>query len=165
MKRYIIAAIAALATNVCIYAETHFLQVNFNNESEAMVEYAFNQSPEAVFSGSELVIMANEDSGAGKVEARYEMSDIKSLTIRTDMSGVEDVIDEVKSLRIYMTSTDLTITGLGFGSELSIYDTAGRLATRVSADSDGRAVVSIASLDNGVYIATTPQHSFKFIKK
>ncbi len=165
MKKYIFAAVAALATSVCVAAETHYLQVNFNDESTSMVEYAFSQAPEASFEGSEVVIKAEELLGEEIVEARYEMADVKSLTIRTEKSAVDHVAEDVENVRIYLTDTELTMTGLSDGAELSIFDTAGRLAKKVAADADGKATVSIASLVNGVYVASTPQHSFKFIKK
>lgn len=165
MKKYIFAAVAALATSVCVAGETHFLQVNFNDESTSMVEYAFSQAPEATFDGSEVVIKAEELLGEEIIEVRYEMADVKSLTIRTEKSAVEHVADDVQSVCIYITDVDLTMTGLNGGVELSVFDTAGRLAAQTQADAEGKATISIASLVNGVYVASTPQHSFKFIKK
>lgn len=93
------------------------------------------------------------------------MADVKSLTIRTEKSAVEHVADDVQSVRIYITDVDLTMTGLNGGVELSVFDTAGRLSAQTQADAEGKATISIASLVNGVYVASTPQHSFKFIKK
>lgn len=159
MKKYILAAAAALAMSATGFAQTYYLQVNLNDASEP-IEYGFSQMPVATFADDELVIKAETD-----VEARYKMEAVKNLTIRADYTGVKEVTDGAAALTVFLTSTELTVGGLNESDRLEIYDIAGRMATRVYADAAGQAVASIAGLTPGVYVASTPRHSFKFIKK
>lgn len=164
MKKYIIAALAALAMSASGFAQKYTLQVNLS-ENENPIDYEFVQLPVATFSEGDLVISSVDPDNGSTVEVRYQMEQVKSLTIDVDLTGIKDVTNPAADLTFRVNSTEVAALGLAAGDLLAIYDIAGNRLAAANADADGIAKVNIAAFAPGVYVAYTPRHSFKFIKK
>lgn len=161
MKKYIIAATAALLAAVPAFSEVinyHFLQVNLNDGNT--VQYKFSQQPTATFSGADMILALNDAPSV-----TYPMSEISSLTMIDDPTGVNEINGENGKLLISVTSEAVTVEGLAPGASLQLFDMSGRLVASAKASADGVASAALSSLQKGVFVAVTPVHSFKFINK
>ena len=82
-----------------------------------------------------------------------------------ETTRIEAVKDGVKDAdRLQFSFGEASFEGLTPGALVSVYSINGKMVTKVKADQDGRASVSLMSLPNGVYVLRTPSKSFK-VKK
>ena len=159
MKKYIVSAMMAVAAVFGAAAQNsndYALQVNTKDGN--VVEYAFEYTPEVTFDGDEMLV-TDEDMA---VEMRFNMADILNLTIKKPAVGVADVAKA--DMTIAVTKQTLSVNGLDEGAVVSIYNMSGALVASAAAGNDGAVVIAIDGLGTGVFVATMPGNSFKFIR-
>lgn len=162
MKKYIYAAILAVVSAFSASAEDikdYFLLVNTNDGNA--VEFAFEYYPVATIEGDELVI--KDDLHAESI--RYNISDVKNLTLK----GVPrpDSIDDVTGgqlVKVSVTKQSVSISGLEEGATVNIYDISGKLVASAAAGADGSVVIAVDGLGSGIFVASMPGNTFKFIR-
>ncbi len=160
MKKHILAALLALVLmpSALIQASSSY-SLLVNTVDGATVEYAFEYLPVATFEGDVMII--SDDRSAESV--RYAMENIINMTFKSASTEVESVA-ETNLIKISTANDILTVAGVANGSQLKIYDVAGKLVAAAIADEAGSVSVNIANLGKGVYVVTMPEHSFKFIR-
>ena len=159
MKKYILGAMMAMASVFGLSAQDssgYNLLVNTANGN--VVKYAFEYCPTATFDGDEIVII-DEDHAEGM---RYNMADIVNLTIGKPGTGIDKVM--AANLSIAVTKTALAVEGLAEGGVVSIYSVSGAQVAKGVAGADGKVVIAIDGLGSGVFVASMPGNSFKFIR-
>lgn len=158
MKKYIMAAIVAVASAFTLSAQDSGYAVQVNTIDGNVIEYAFEFSPTATFDGDEIVIIDEDHADY----MRYNMADIANITIKKPGSGIADV--EKAGLMISVTKEALTVSGLAEGAAVGIYNMSGAQVACGVANAEGRVVVAIDALGSGVFVASMPGNSFKFIR-
>ncbi|MBD5355764.1 MAG: hypothetical protein HDR88_02005 [Bacteroides sp.] len=156
MKKYIIASIMALASAFTVSAYDYSLLVNTKDGN--VVEYQFEFNPVATFDGDEMIIV---DDYTG-VDTRFNMADIINLTIKKPDSAVGKI--ETPHLTIGVTKDHLSVSGLDKGSCVNIYNLSGATVASAVAGEDGTVNIAVDGLGSGVFVASMPGNSFKFIR-
>lgn len=159
MKKYIVAAMMAVAAVFGAAAQSssdYALQVN--TRGGGVVEYAFEYTPEITFDGDEVVII-DEDMAEGM---RFNMADILNLTIKKPSVGVADAVKA--DMTIAVTKETLSVNGLAEGAVVAVYNMSGALVASATAGNDGAVAIAVDGLGKGVFVATMPGNSFKFIR-
>lgn len=159
MKKYIIAAMMAVAAVFAASAENdngYSLLVNTNNGN--VVEYEFEYCPVATFDGDEVVI--SDELHAESM--RYDMADIVSFTIKKPTVGVSEISEA--NLKVAVTKDTLSVSGLAQGAPVNVYNLAGAMVASAVAGNDGSVRIDVSRLGAGVFVATMPGNSFKFIR-
>lgn len=160
MKKHIFAALLALALAPAAIVEAdNSYSLLVNTLDGNTVEYAFEYLPVTTFEGDEMII--TDDRSAESM--RYAMDNVLNMTIKSVDTGVEMVADR-NHIRISTLNGLLTVAGVEAGSGMTVYDAAGNIVASATADMNGCISINIANLGKGVYVATTPKHSFKFIR-
>jgi uncharacterized surface anchored protein len=103
------------------------------------------------FEGSNVVLHFNDQSTLA--------ANMSTVVLTLDLSGV----DAIGSLKTTVTDK-LDISGLAAGTSISIYDASGRLALSALV-SDTSTVLSLKTLDSGIYIMKAGKQIVKFVKR
>ncbi len=158
MKKIIIMAIAFVASSFGVFAQvSHSLLVNFKDGK--VVEYAFSDMPTVMFSGDNLEIISETGNDLPQPAA-----DLKNFTFKTNGAGVE-AVGEKSHVVVRYDGATLAISGLSAASVVNVYSVAGTLCKNAKADADGAVSLDVRDLASGVYVASSQEHTFKFIKK
>lgn len=159
MKKYIIAAMMAVASVFAASAENgdgYSLLINTGDGN--VVEYEFQYYPVATFDGDEMVI--TDEWSAESM--RYNIADIVNMTIKKPATGVAEVNNN--HLKVAVTKDNIRVTGLAEGASIAIYNMAGSMVASATAGKDGSVNIAVNGLGTGVFVATMPGNSFKFIR-
>lgn len=158
MKKYIFAAIFALAASAAASAETSYALL-VNTIDGNSIEYDFEYLPIATFEGDEMII--SDDRGAGT--ARYAIEDVLNMTIKPAASGVDDVV-EAGRIKVRTEGGFMIVSGLEGAAKVNVFDASGNAVASAVADPSGIASIDTSALGKGVYVVAMPNHSFKFIR-
>lgn len=158
MKKYIFAAIFALASALTVSAETSYALL-VNTTGGNSIEYDFEYLPIVTFEGDEMII--SDDRGAGS--ARYAMEDVVNMTIKSATSGVDEVA-EAGRIKVRTEGSVMSVHGLEGAAKVNVFDASGKLVASAVADPSGVASFDISALGTGIYVVSMPEHSFKFIR-
>ena len=77
-------------------------------------------------------------------------------------TGVNELA--VAKAQFTVVGDQVAVTGMKAGSAVNIYDMNGRMVAAASADAEGNATISTASLNRGVYVVTNGTTTQKFMK-
>lgn len=125
------------------------------------VSYLLEERPKILMTSTELVLKTIS------AEVFYPLSDYVKLTFGTESTNdtkITNLLTESKII-VKLTSETVCVSNLAPSESLSIHAIDGKLMTRISADTEGKASFSIANYATGVYIIKTHNQSFKFMKK
>lgn len=103
------------------------------------------------FEGSNVVLHFNDQS--------TQTVDMSAVVLTLDLSGV----DAIGSLKTTVTDK-LDISGLAAGTSIAIYDASGRLALSAKA-TGSNTVLSLKTLDSGIYVMKAGKQIVKFVKR
>lgn len=157
MKKYIIAAFMAVAA-VFGAAASEGYSLLVNTKDGNVVKYAFEYTPEVTFDGDEMVVI-DEDLAEGM---RFNIADILNLSIEKPTVGVENVTKA--DLTVAVTKQSLSVSGLKEGAIVCIYNMSGARVASAVAGNDGSVTIAVDNLGSGVFAATMPGNTFKFIR-
>ena len=163
MNRFIIKSILSLALALGAYAvgcaQTAIVVKMLDGTKNVVLlsapESDASQVPQVTFDGDDIVIR-------GDHELRLAMSDVRHYVYSFDPSGVNVVKDD--SPTIVYGRDRIIVTGRGDGGPVTVYSVNGAAVRRVTAPG-GEAVIPIEDLPQGVYVLTTGQSSYKFLKR
>ena len=162
MKKHIFAALIALALAPCasVKAEKSY-SLFVNTVDGKTVEYAFEYLPIATFEGDEMIITDDRSIDG----TRFAMENVANITVKpeSDPSAV-GAVAEAGHIKVSVAGDILTVSGLEAGSELFVYDAAGKAVASAVADQYGLAGLNIGNLGKGVFVAAMSNYSFKFIR-
>lgn len=157
MKRYIIAVVALVLSAAAMMAQTVEHSLVVNKKSGETVEYKFKNDPKVSFVEQDMVITTGTDN------VHHPIADLQNLTFSKTV-GLDNVTDKKADIIVTFTGETIIFEGLDEGMVLAIFSLDGKKLADGRADSDGRATVAISDLEAGVYVASSPIHSFKFVK-
>lgn len=137
----------------------HILVVN--TVSGEPVEFAFQTDPVATIEGKDVVITDINDD-----RVLFPVTDLVNITFKIDpkFDSVETLESDGTAVRFTLTRTEVSVSGLEPGAQVTLYSLDGAKIVAAKAAADGTLTISTQSLPKGVYTVVAPKHSFKFIK-
>lgn len=123
-------------------------------------KFALTDIASLKFSDGKLLVYTNSTESPA---AEFNLADIKSLTFDDNgTQGIEATTEGNKTFSVVFSNGLLSATGLS-NARMSVYDLSGKRIVGISSW-DGSAV-SLQNVNNGVYVLTINNQTFKFIKK
>lgn len=130
--------------------------------SEGMkISFALSDSPELLFDGRTLKVTSNNDSHS------FELSNITKWYFESLTTNINDVIKNEMPIVEYNNNENIIVNGITFSSKIRLHSIDGKeRMVKVSFTGDKKAIISIASLPQGLYILSLgKQQSIKIFKK
>ncbi|MCM1006046.1 MAG: hypothetical protein NC548_57830 [Lachnospiraceae bacterium] len=159
MKKYILSAFAAIALAFTASAADYDYTLLVNTKEGNVVEFEFKYYPVATFEGDEVVITDDHNLEA----MRYDMADIANFTFKKTVSGIDEVTPD-SAVKVRITKEYMKVSGLKAGAVVNIHDIAGAKVAGGTADADGNVHIALEGLGSGVFVASMPGTTFKFIR-
>ena len=160
MKKKVVNLLALVALLLPLSAMADTVECLVLTESNGTVsKFALAEAPVVTYSGSDLVVSCSGQTMTVGLEGlKLSFGEMETTRIETVKDGVKDAD------RLQFSFGEASFEGLTPGALVSVNSIDGKMVTKVKADQDGRASVSLMSLPNGVYVLRTPSKSFK-VKK
>lgn len=136
--------------------ETHYLVVTLSDASES--RFALADTPLLTFDAATLVVTA------GGTEVSFDLNNVTDYHFEKKevITGInKPATDNGDEVRPSINAGEVALSGLKEGTPVTVYAIDGQIVTRVQAGTDGKAIVDLRNLSNGVYILRTPTKSFK----
>lgn len=128
------------------------------------VSFAFAEKPIVALSESDLAIRVG-----GIQRVSYAYADVQRVLIDDDVvSAVDDAVVGSKTQHTVFTLSDntLSISGLTTNERIAIYTSDGKLVINGQTDAEGKASITLSSLQQGIYVVRTQSGiSYKLFKK
>ena len=138
--------------------------VTFLLRNGKKVSFAFAEKPVIALSDANLSV-----SVRGVQCVSYAYVDVQRVVVESDVvNAINDVVADAEKQHVVFTLSagTLDIAGLAAGEQLAMYATDGKLILSEKADAEGKAAVSLAGIQQGVYIVRTQSGiSYKLFKK
>lgn len=138
--------------------------VTFLLRSGQKVSFSFAEKPVVALSDEYLSV-----SVGGVERVSYAYADVQRVVVVDDVvSAIDNVVANDKSQHIVFSfsANVLNVSGLAVGERYSLYAIDGKLMLGEKADADGKAAISLSSLQQGIYVVRTQSGiSYKFFKK
>ncbi len=165
MKKYIIAALALIASVCTSYADDMITlyRLVVTDVDNSKISFDFSANPVVTFKENALTVELDAQNIV------YAIDNVRNLTFSTYKvkkpdDGVSTIGADKSQINLAAIGSQLMATGMQPGQTLDVYTADGRLVISVVADSNGVAAVEIPSFNNGVYIAKAGNVTLKFIK-
>ena len=157
MKKKVVNLLALVAFLLPLSAMAESVQCLVLTESNGAVsKFALTDAPVVTYSGSDMVVSCGDQTMTVGLEGlTLTFGEMETTRIETVKDGVTE------SDRLQFSFGEASFEGLQPGALVSVYSIDGKMQTKVKADQDGRASVSLMGLPKGVYILRTPTKSFK----
>lgn len=162
MKKTLAMLGAAFALSLSVFAGNP--GVTFLLRDGKKVSFAFAEKPVLAMSQSNLVVNVG-----GVQRVSYAYADVQRVLIDNDVvSGVDNAVVSEKAQHVVfsVSANTLSVSGLAAHERIALYATDGRLAVNEQADAEGKASISLSSLQQGIYVVRTQNGiSYKLFKK
>ncbi len=160
MKKKLVNLLVLVALLLPLSAMADTVECLVLTESNGTVsKFALAEAPVVTYSGSDMVVTCGDQTMTVGLEGlTLTFGEMETTRIETVKDGVKDAD------RLQFSFGEASFEGLTPGALVSVNSIDGKMVTKVRADQDGRASVSLMSLPNGVYVLRTPSKSFK-VKK
>lgn len=120
--------------------------------------FMLSTEPVITFDGTECHINSVDFS------TKYDMSAIDYAEIVDNSASVDEQLKS--SLVVDLTNPDrITIHGMSADSPVTLVNLAGVVLRQTQADSEGTAILTVSDLPGAIYIVSSKETSFKYIKK
>ena len=151
MKRLILNALAVICLGInCDAQDKQAIIVNGEKlEGKNVVSITFDGDDANLLLSDNSTLNINME----KVEILFNANSTGIEELRTSVFNYNGIVDDY-----------LVIGGITPFTAIAIYDSTGRLRTRVNADS-GATSVSVGNLGKGIYTAKAGKHVIKFAKR
>lgn len=162
MKKTFTMLLALFAFSLSVFAGNP--GVTFLLRSGQKVSFSFAEKPVVALSDEYLSV-----SVGGVERVSYAYADVQRVVVVDDVvSAIDNVVANDKSQHIVFSfsANVLNVSGLAVGERYSLYAIDGKLMLGEKADADGKAAISLSSLQQGIYAVRTQSGiSYKFFKK
>ena len=162
MKKFFTMLGALFAFSLSVFAGNP--GVTFQLRNGKKVSFAFAEKPVIALSDANLSV-----SVRGVQRVSYAYADVQRVVVESDVvNAINDVVSDSKSQHVVfnLSAGTLAVEGLAANEQISIYAADGKLALGEKANAEGKAVVSLAGLQQGVYVVRTQSGiSYKLFKK
>lgn len=119
--------------------------------------FALSQNPVITFNGPKMSISSSI------VTVTIPISDVTNYVISEETTGVEGVMADEGSASL--EDGQVVFTQIGAGKNVNVVTPNGLSVLTVVADGQGRAIVGLNALPNGIYIVKSPKNSITVIKQ
>lgn len=120
--------------------------------------YVLATRPKVTFDDSKLYVASND------VSDEYVLADVNKFVFDDIQTAIAEVKDGECRLT-FVDGTTVVVEGIGVSKAVSLYDVAGKSLAATKADASGKAVVSLASCQPGVYVVSVEGgKAYKVIK-
>ena len=162
MKKFFAMLGALFAFSLSVFAGNP--GVTFQLRNGKKVSFAFAEKPVIALSDANLSV-----SVRGVQRVSYAYADVQRVVVESDVvNAINDVVSDSKSQHVVfnLSANLLEVSGLAAGEQLAMYATDGKLMLSEKANAEGKAAVSLAGLQQGVYVVRTQSGiSYKLFKK
>lgn len=162
MKKPFTMLLALFAFSLSVFAGNP--GVTFLLRSGKKVSFSFAEKPVVALSDANLSV-----SVGGVEHVSYAYADVQRVVVVDDVvSAIDNVVANDKSQHVVFSfsANVLNVSGLAVGERFSLYAIDGKLMLSENADADGKAAISLSSLQQGIYVVRTQSGiSYKFFKK
>lgn len=160
MKKKVVNLLALVALLLPLSAMADTVECLVLTESNGTVsKFALAEAPVVTYSGSDMVVTCGDQTMTVELEGlTLTFGEMETTRIEAVKDGVKDAD------RLQFSFGEASFEGLTPGALVSVNSIDGKMVTKVKADQNRRASVSLMSLPNGVYVLRTPSKSFK-VKK
>ena len=127
-------------------------------EGESKQSYVLATRPKVTFDDSKLYVASND------VSDEYVLADVNKFVFDDIQTAIAEVKDGECRLT-FVDGTTVVVEGIGASKAVCLYDVAGKSLAATKADASGKAVVSLASCQPGVYVVSVEGgKAYKVIK-
>ena len=162
MKKFFAMLGALFAFSLSVFAGNP--GVTFQLRNGQKVSFAFAEKPVIALSDANLSV-----SVRGVERVSYAYADVQRVVVESDVvNAINDVVGDSKSQHVVfnLSAGTLVVDGLSANEQISIYATDGKLALSEKVNAEGKASVSLSSLQQGIYVVRTQSGiSYKLFKK
>lgn len=162
MKKTFTLLLALFAFSLSVFAGNP--GVTFLLRSGQKVSFSFAEKPVVALSDDYLSV-----SVGGVERVSYAYADVQRVVVVDDIvSAIDNVVANDKSQHIVFSfsANVLNVSGLAVGERFSLYAIDGKLMLSEKADADGKAAISLSSLQQGIYVVRIQSGiSYKFFKE
>ena len=162
MKKFFAMLGALFAFSLSVFAGNP--GVTFLLRNGKKVSFAFAEKPVIALSDANLSV-----SVRGVERVSYAYADVQRVVVESDVvNAINDVVSDSKSQHVVfnLSAGTLAVEGLASNEQISIYATDGKLVLSQKANAEGKAAVSLAGLQQGIYVVRTQSGiSYKLFKK
>ena len=123
-------------------------------------KFALSDSPLMTYQGSDVLVACGEHTFQTNMEGIATCT-FSTETVPTGISETSRPSSDGQPLFSFGTAS---FEGMQPGSRIAVYTLDGKAVASTVADGEGRANVSLAGLQRGVYILRTPGKSYKISK-
>lgn len=136
-----------------LMADAEEARIIISTKDGTVAEFYLVDDPVITYQDNLLVVRSN------KREISVEAEQLQSFDFKpSETTGIDATMTD------YNTEGS-SLSGLPAGSKVQIFNTGGRLIRTSTVSADGKAIVDIDSLPEGVYIIKTSKSSFKVTNK
>ncbi|MCM1006048.1 MAG: hypothetical protein NC402_07115 [Prevotella sp.] len=116
-----------------------------------------------------VIVGTEEENRTIKLNGKLEYEETPVIINFTGIlpPKIEAGIDAVTSntaANVSITDEYVKVSGLNAGAVVNIYNVTGAIVATGAADADGNAYIALEGLGNGVFVATMPGTTFKFVR-
>lgn len=162
MKKTFSLLLALFAFSLSVFAGNP--GVTFLLRSGQKVSFSFAEKPVVALSDANLSV-----SVGGVERVSYAYAEVQRVVVVDDVvSAIDNVLANDKSQHIVfsVSANALNVSGLAANESIALYATDGKLMLSEKANTEGKAAISLSSLQQGIYVVRTQSGiSYKFFKK
>ena len=162
MKKTFTLLLALFAFSLSVFAGNP--GVTFLLRSGQKVSFSFAEKPVVALSDANLSV-----SVGGVERVSYAYAEVQRVVVVDDVvSAIDNVLANDKSQHIVfsVSANALNVSGLAANESIALYATDGKLMLSEKANTEGKAAISLSSLQQGIYVVRTQSGiSYKFFKK
>ena len=162
MKKPFTMLLALFAFSLSMFAGNP--GVTFLLRSGEKVSFSFAEKPVIALSDYNLSV-----SVCGVERVSYAYADVQRVVVVDDVvSAIDNVVanDKRQHVVFSFSASTLNVSGLAANESIALYATDGKLMLSEKANADGKAAMSLSSLQQGIYVVRTQNGiSYKLFKK
>lgn len=162
MRKFFTMLGALFAFSLSVFAGNPGITFQLRNGKK--VSFAFAEKPVIALSDANLSVSVH-----GVERVSYAYADVQRVVVESDVvNAINDVATNGKSQHVVfnLSASTLAVEGLAANEQISIYAADGKLVLSQRANAEGKATVSLSSLQQGVYVVRTQSGiSYKLFKK
>ena len=162
MKKTFTLLLALFAFSLSVFAGNP--GVTFLLRSGQKVSFSFAEKPVVALSDDYLSV-----SVRGVERVIYAYADVQRVVVVDDVvSAIDNVVADDKSQHVVFSfsANVLNVLGLAANESIALYATDGKLMLSEKANAEGKAAMSLSSLQQGIYVVRTQNGiSYKLFKK
>lgn len=157
MKNYFFAALLLCSSALSAMAQDGKLNVLYVDGTKH--EVLLKNVAKLTVAGGDVVLLG----GDGATVASHNIANIERIDLTPSTTGIATTKDN-NAVKIVSNGYTIAAEGLADGKYLEVYTASGKLISKAIVKG-GKAIVDVASVENGVYVVKADGKSLKMVKK